>query len=140
MTRRYPHLISYSDGGSRGNPGPAAYGYVIKTPDGETIAGHGEYVGATTNNQAEYKGILAAIRKARELGAETLEMRMDSELAVKQLKGEYRVKDAGLGMIYVLIHNEKIAFKKVTFVHVRREFNKEADALVNQALDRHLKK
>lgn len=140
MTRRYPHLISYSDGGSRGNPGPAAYGYVIKTPAGETIAGHGEYVGETTNNQAEYKGILAAIRKARELGAETLEMRMDSELAVKQLTGEYKVRDAGLAALYVLIHNEKIAFKKVTFVHVRREYNKEADALVNQALDRHLKK
>jgi ribonuclease HI len=137
---RYPHLISYSDGGSRGNPGPAAFGYVIKTPDGESIAGHGEYVGETTNNQAEYKGILAAIRKARELGAETLEMRMDSELAVKQLNGEYKVKDAGLASIYMLIHNERIAFKKVTFTHVRREYNKEADAQVNKALDRHLKK
>jgi ribonuclease HI len=137
---RYPHLITYSDGGSRGNPGPAAFGYVIKTPDGETIAGHGEYVGITTNNQAEYKGILAAIRKARELGAETLEMRMDSELAVKQLTGEYRVKDAGLATLYVLIHNEKIAFKKVVFKHVRREFNTEADAEVNKALDRHAKK
>ncbi len=135
----HKHLISYSDGGSRGNPGPSAYGYVIKTPDGETIAGHGEYVGVTTNNQAEYKGILAAIRKARELGAETLEMRMDSELAVKQLTGEYRVKDAGLATLYVLIHNEKIAFKKVSFTHVRRELNAEADALVNKALDRHAK-
>ncbi|MFA5853922.1 MAG: ribonuclease HI family protein [Patescibacteria group bacterium] len=134
---KYPHLISYTDGGSRGNPGPAAFGYVLKTPDGETIAGHGEYIGITTNNQAEYKAILAAIRKARELGTETLEMRMDSELAMKQLTGEYRVKDAGLAGIYMLIHNEKIAFKKVTFTHVRREYNKEADALVNLALDRH---
>lgn len=137
---KYAHLISYTDGGSRGNPGPAAFGYVLKTPDGETIAGHGEYIGVTTNNQAEYKAILAAIRKARELGAETLEMRMDSELAMKQLTGEYRVKDAGLAGIYVLIHNEKIAFKKVTFKHVRREFNTEADALVNKALDAHAKK
>ena len=136
----HKHLISYSDGGSRGNPGPSAYGYVIKTPDGESIAGHGEYVGITTNNQAEYKGILAAIRKARELGAETLEMRMDSELAVKQLTGEYKVKDAGLASIYMLIHTERIAFKKVTFKHVRREYNTEADAQVNKALDRHLKK
>ncbi len=134
---KYPHLISYTDGGSRGNPGPAAFGYVLKTPDGETITGHGEYIGVTTNNQAEYKAILAAIRKARELGAETLEMRMDSELAMKQLTGEYRVKDAGLASIYMLIHNEKLSFKKVTFKHVRRELNKEADAEVNKALDRH---
>lgn len=134
---KYQHLISYTDGGSRGNPGPAAFGYVLKTPDGETIAGLGEYIGETTNNQAEYKAILAAIRKARELGAETLEMRMDSELAMKQLTGEYRVKDQGLATIYMLIHNERVAFKKVVFKHVRREFNKEADALVNLALDRH---
>lgn len=136
----HAHLITYSDGGSRGNPGPSAFGYVVKTPEGETIAGLGEYVGVTTNNQAEYKGILAAIRKARELGAETLEMRMDSELAVKQLKGEYRVKDPGLASLYLLIHNERVAFRKVTFTHVRREYNTEADALVNQALDRHQKK
>ena len=136
----HKHLITYTDGGSRGNPGPSAFGYVVKTPDGETIAGHGEYIGVTTNNQAEYKGILAAIRKARELGADTLEMRMDSELAVKQLTGEYKVKDAGLATLYLLIHNEKIAFKKVTFKHVRREYNTEADAQVNKALDRHLKK
>ncbi|HTK59829.1 MAG TPA: ribonuclease HI family protein [Candidatus Baltobacteraceae bacterium] len=136
----HKHLITYTDGGSRGNPGPSAFGYVVKTPDGETIAGHGEYIGVTTNNQAEYKGILAAIRKARELGAETLEMRMDSELAVKQLTGEYKVKDAGLATLYLLIHNEKIALKKVTFKHVRREYNTEADAQVNKALDRHLKK
>lgn len=140
MHMKHSHLISYTDGGSRGNPGPAAFGYVIKTPDGETIAAHGEYIGKTTNNQAEYKGILAAIRKARELGAQTLEMRMDSELAVKQLKGEYRVKDPGLAGLFLLIHNEAIFFKKVAFVHVRREHNKEADAKVNEALDRHLGK
>lgn len=131
------HLISYTDGGARGNPGPAAFGYVIKTPDGETVAAHGEYIGRTTNNQAEYKGILAAIRKARELGAETLEMRMDSELAVKQLTGEYRVKDPDLANLYMLIHNERIFLRRVTFTHVRREQNKEADAKVNEALDRH---
>lgn len=136
----HKHLITYTDGGSRGNPGPSAFGYVVKTPDGETIAGHGEYIGITTNNQAEYKAILAAIRKARELGAETLEMRMDSELAMKQLTGEYKVKDPGIATLYLLIHNERVAFKKVTFKHVRREFNTEADAQVNKALDRHLKK
>ena len=136
----HKHLITYTDGGSRGNPGPAAFGYVVKAPDGETLYAHGEYIGETTNNQAEYKAILAAIRKAREFGAETLEMRMDSELAMKQLTGQYKVKDPGIATLYVLIHNEKIAFKKVTFTHVRREYNKEADAKVNEALDRHLKR
>lgn len=136
---KHENLIAYTDGGARGNPGPAAFGYVIKTPDGEIVAAHGEYIGRTTNNQAEYKGILAAIRKARELGAETLEMRMDSELAVKQLTGEYRVKDPELANLYMLIHNERIFLKKIAFKHVRRENNTEADAKVNEALDRHRK-
>ena len=132
----HPHLISYTDGGSRGNPGPAALGYVLKTPAGEIIEARGEYLGHTTNNQAEYKAVLAAVRHTRALGAERLDMRMDSELVVKQLTGEYRVKDQGLAGIYMLIHNELIHFKKVTFTHVPREQNKEADAEVNKALDR----
>lgn len=134
------HLITYTDGGARGNPGPAALGVVIKTPAGETLAAFGEYLGAQTNNYAEYMAILAALRHAKELRAETVEMRMDSELAVKQLKGEYRVKNPGLAVIYLKIHNELIQFKKVTFHHVRREQNKEADAKVNEALDRRLKR
>jgi len=133
------HLITYTDGGARGNPGPAALGVVIKTADGETLEAFGEYLGAQTNNYAEYMAILAALRRAKERGAETVEMRMDSELAVKQLKGEYRVKNPGLAVIYLKIHNELIQFKKVTFHHVRRERNTEADAKVNEALDRHLK-
>ncbi len=136
----HKHLITYTDGGARGNPGPAALGVVIKTPAGETLAAFGEYLGKQTNNYAEYMAILAALRHAKELGAETVEMRMDSELAVKQLKGEYRVKNPGLAVIYLRIHNELIQFKKVTFHHVRREQNTEADAKVNEALDRHLKK
>lgn len=133
----HPHLISYTDGGSRGNPGPAAFGYVLKDAVGHVVEAHGEYIGTTTNNQAEYKAVLAAVRRARALGAERLDMRMDSELVVKQLTGEYRVKDQGLAGIYMLIHNELIHFKKVTFTHVFREQNKEADAEVNKALDRH---
>jgi ribonuclease HI len=132
----HPHLISYTDGGSRGNPGPAALGYVLKNPAGEIIEAHGEYLGHTTNNQAEYRAVLAAIRRAHALGAERLDLRLDSELVVKQLKGEYRVKDQGLAAVYVQIHNELIHFKKVTFTHVPREQNQEADAEVNQALDR----
>jgi ribonuclease HI len=132
----YPHLISYTDGGSRGNPGPAALGYVLKDAADNLVEAHGEYLGITTNNQAEYRAVLAAIRRARVLGAERLDMRLDSELVVKQLTGEYRVRDSGLAAIYMLIHNELIHFKKVTFTHVPREQNKEADAEVNQALDR----
>lgn len=133
----YPHLISYTDGGSRGNPGPAAWGYVLKDAAGNLVEQRCEYLGVTTNNQAEYRGVLAAVRRARELGAERLDMRMDSLLIVKQMLGEYRVKDQGLAGIYLLIHNELIHFKKVTFTHVPREQNKEADAEVNKALDRH---
>ena len=134
----HPHLITFTDGGSRGNPGPSAYGYVVKTPTGEILEAKGEYIGVTTNNQAEYQGILAALRKCRDLGAEVVEMYMDSELAVRQLKGEYKVKNPGIAAQYLRIHNEKIHFKKVTFHHVMRERNKEADAQVNLALDRHL--
>jgi ribonuclease HI len=132
----HPHLISYTDGGSRGNPGPAALGYVLQNVAGETVEAHGEYLGITTNNQAEYQAVLAAVRRARALGAERLDMRLDSELVVKQLAGEYKVRDSGLAGIYMLIHNELIHLKKVTFTHVRREYNQEADAEVNKALDR----
>lgn len=133
----HTHLITYTDGGARGNPGPAASGVVIKTPDGETLEAFGEYLGKQTNNYAEYTAILLALRHAKALGAETVEMRMDSELAVKQLTGEYRVKNPGLAAIYLRIHNEIIHFKKVSFHHVRREYNKAADAEVNKILDLH---
>ena len=133
----HPHLITYTDGGSRGNPGPAALGVVIQTPAGETLAAYGEYLGRQTNNIAEYSAILSALKHARTLGAHTVEMRMDSELAVRQLKGEYKVKNPGLAAIFLRIHNELIWFKKVTFHHVRRELNKAADAEVNRALDAH---
>jgi ribonuclease HI len=136
----HKHLITYTDGGSRGNPGPSALGVVIKTPAGETLAAYGEYLGVQTNNYAEYMAILSALRKAKELGAETVEMRMDSELAVRQLTGEYKVKNQGLAAIYLRVHNEVIGFRKVSFHHVRRELNTEADAEVNKSLDRHLGK
>ena len=132
---KHPHLISYTDGGSRGNPGPSALGVVIKSPDGKVLEAFGEYLGTQTNNYAEYMAILSAIKHARALGAETLEMRMDSELAVKQLKGEYKVKNPGIAAIHLRIHNELVHMKKVTFHHVRREFNKAADAEVNKTLD-----
>jgi len=134
----YHELILYTDGGSRGNPGPAALGYVLKTPEGETLEAYGEYLGTMTNNQAEYHALLAGVRKGIVLGTERLAVRMDSELIVKQMTGQYRVKDKELGKIFLLIHNELTRLKKVTFTHVRREFNKEADAKVNEALDRRI--
>ena len=136
----HKHLITYTDGGARGNPGPAASGVVIKTPAGEILEAFGEYLGHQTNNYAEYTAILLALKHARALGATTVEMRMDSELAVKQLKGEYRVKNPGLAAIYLRVHNEMVWFDKVTFHHVRREMNKEADAEVNKCLDTHMGK
>ena len=136
----HSHLITYTDGGSRGNPGPSASGVVIKDAHGTTIKAFGEWLGRQTNNYAEYTAILQALRAAKEFGAETVEMRMDSELAVKQLKGEYKVKNPGIAAIFLRIHNELIGFKKVTFHHVRREFNTEADAEVNKTLDKHLGK
>lgn len=133
----HPELILHTDGGSRGNPGPAALGYVITTPEGGEVESRGEYLGVMTNNQAEYHALLSGLRKCVELGAGRVRVKMDSELIVKQMRGEYRVKDKELGKIYLQVHNEITRLKKVTFEHVRREFNKEADAKVNEALDRH---
>jgi ribonuclease HI len=133
---KYEKLIINSDGGARGNPGPAGIGVIIKTDTGKVVAKISEYLGVATNNQAEYKAILAGIAKAKELGAEAIDFYLDSELAVKQLNREYKVKNKELAPLYVKIYNLTLGFKKVTFSHVRREFNKEADALANEAMDR----
>ena len=128
-------LIINTDGGSRGNPGPAAIGVVIKKENGEVVFEKGKKIGETTNNQAEYQALVFALEKAFELGAAEVACFLDSELVVKQCKGEYKVKDAGLSAQYLKVHNLLIKFKKVTFTHVRREKNAEADALLNAALD-----
>ncbi len=133
-------LITYTDGGSRGNPGPSALGVYITDTDGNAIKRHGRYLDVQTNNFAEYSAIVDALTHCKELGADEVEMRMDSELAVKQLKGEYRVKNPGIGALFLQVHNLRLGFKKVTFTHVRREYNKEADAIVNEVLDRHVGK
>jgi ribonuclease HI len=139
MSNKMKKLIIYTDGGSRGNPGPAAIGAVLNNEKGERVAEVSEYIGETTNNQAEYKAVVAAITKAKELGAEELEFFLDSELVVKQLNREYKVRDKDLAPLFMKIYNAMMGFKKVTFKHVRREFNVEADKLVNMALDRKLK-
>jgi len=125
----------YTDGGSRGNPGPAASGAVIKTPSGELLAEVSKYLGRATNNQAEYIAIIIGLEKAHDMGAKTVSLFMDSELATKQLKGEYRVKDPEIAKRFLEVKNLLNLFDRVTFTHVRREKNKEADAVVNKCLD-----
>jgi ribonuclease HI len=122
------------DGGSRGNPGPAGYGVHIEQADG-TIVELKEFIGTTTNNVAEYTGLLAALRWAAEHGASPLLIRSDSELLVKQLRGEYRVKNPGLQPLYEEARALIRRIGRVTFDHVRREFNKDADRLANEAMD-----
>lgn len=130
-------IIMYTDGGARGNPGPAAAGVVIQK-DGETIATIGQFLGKSlTNNWAEYQALILGLEKLTELGYtdETVEVRMDSELIVKQMKGEYRVKHADLKTLYRQVQELMDGLATVRFVHIPRAQNKEADALVNEALD-----
>lgn len=131
-------LTIFTDGGSRGNPGPAAIGVVVKNEQGENLAAFGKYIGETTNNQAEYRALVAAIEKAEELGATEVACFADSELMVKQLNREYKVRDPDIAPLFLKIWNVCTKLKKVTFTHIRREKNKEADKLVNEALDRRI--
>ena len=122
------------DGGSRGNPGPAGYGVRIEQEDG-TIAELKESLGLATNNVAEYSGLIAALRWATAHGISKLHIRADSELLVKQMRGEYRVKSRGLQPLYEQARALTRQIGDVTFEHVRREFNKDADRLANEAMD-----
>lgn len=127
-------LIINTDGGARGNPGPAGIGVVFTNPEGERIATYREYIGTATNNIAEYRALILALEKARDFEVEEIECRLDSELVVKQLLGEYKVKDDKMKDLYARVQ-ELSFFKPIKYVHVRREKNKEADALVNKAID-----
>ena len=131
----FMRLTTYTDGGARGNPGPAATGVVIKNTTGEILAAYGEYLGEQTNNFAEYSALLSALKKAKELGAIEVECVLDSELVTKQMRGEYKVKEPTLQKLFVKVYNAATQFKKVTYRHVLREQNKEADAQVNKILD-----
>lgn len=128
-------LIIYTDGGARGNPGPAAIGIVIGSKH------YGEYIGESTNNVAEYKAVIFALKKAKQLigkakAKETkVEVRMDSELVTHQLNGRYKILDKDLQPLFMEIWNLKLDFKKVDFVYIPREQNKIADKIVNEALD-----
>lgn len=124
------------DGGARGNPGPAAIAAVVSVDGGEVIDSRGEVIGHATNNVAEYKALLLGIERARELGAREVELVGDSELVVKQVKGEYKVKDANLQELHAEVKQALGGFERWTIRHVRRAENAAADALVNEALDR----
>ncbi|MDT8337352.1 MAG: ribonuclease HI family protein [Candidatus Izemoplasmatales bacterium] len=127
-------LIINTDGGARGNPGPAGIGVVFSDENGEIVAKFKEYIGEATNNVAEYRALILALDKAKNFECQEIECRLDSELIVKQLKGEYKVKDEKMKDLYAKVQ-ELIFFKTVNFIHVRREKNKEADTLVNEAID-----
>ncbi|MEI6597212.1 MAG: ribonuclease HI family protein [bacterium] len=133
---KYEKLKLYTDGGARGNPGPSGIGAVILDEKGNVVAEISEYIGKATNNQAEYKALIAGLIKAKDLGALELEVFLDSELVVKQLNREYRVKDKDLAPLFVQVYNISLGFKKIVFKHIRREKNELADKLVNQALDK----
>ncbi len=123
------------DGGARGNPGPAAIAAVVTDPAGRPLESIGRMIGRATNNVAEYRALLLGIERARELGASEVELVGDSELVVKQVKGEYRVKDAGLRPLHAEVRAALEGFERWSIRHVRREHNAAADRLVNETLD-----
>jgi len=124
-----------TDGGARGNPGPAAFAYVLEADDGTVLAAHGETIGVATNNVAEYSGLIAGLEKALELGLREVDVVSDSELMVKQMRGEYRVKNEALRELSVRAGRLARELGSVTYTAVRREHNELADRLVNEALD-----
>jgi ribonuclease HI len=128
-------LVVNVDGGARGNPGPAAIGAVVRDGDGEVLEERGERIGVATNNVAEYRALLLGIDRAAKLGADELELVGDSELIVRQVKGEYKVKDATLRELHGEVKRALRPFESWSIRHVRRAQNAEADLLVNRVLD-----
>ncbi len=129
--------ILYTDGGARGNPGPAGIGGVVLNDDGVLIGEVSEYIGETTNNQAEYRALLATLKKAKALGATEVDCYLDSQLVVRQMNREYKIKDPLLAQLFVTLYNLSGQFDRITFTHIPREQNGAADRLVNKAIDTH---
>ncbi len=129
-------IVANIDGGSRGNPGPAAYGVVIRNARGEVLAKLGEYIGSETNNVAEYSGLLAALDWAVRENHKSLKVFSDSELLVRQMRGQYRVKNPDLRQLFERAQSLARKLDLFSIEHVRRESNRDADRLVNQVLDR----
>ncbi|MEK7166962.1 MAG: ribonuclease HI family protein [Patescibacteria group bacterium] len=123
----------YTDGGARGNPGPGGIGVVIKYND--KILEFSKFIGNSTNNQAEYKAVILALEEAKKLKIQEIDFYSDSELIVNQLNRKYKIKNKDLSFLFIQVWNLSLNFKKITFTHIPREQNKEADKLVNQALD-----
>ena len=124
-----------TDGGARGNPGPAAFGYVLEAEDGTVLAEHGERIGVATNNVAEYRALVAGLEKALDLGVDEVEVVSDSQLLVKQMRGEYKVKNEALRALSEEAAALARRVGRVSYRAVRREYNERADRLVNEALD-----
>ena len=133
---KYQKIKIYTDGGARGNPGPAGIGVVVYDVNDNIIDTKSEYIGEATNNQAEYRAVIAAMELISKYEVDEIDFFLDSELVVKQLNREYKVKNKGLAPLFVKVYNNILKYKKVTFTHVRREFNKEADKLANIAMDK----
>jgi ribonuclease HI len=128
-------VVVHVDGGARGNPGPAAVGAVVSSPDGEPLTEKGLYIGEATNNVAEYRAVLLGLELARELGAREVEVINDSELVARQIGGQYKVKHAGLKPLFIETMRRLRDFDRWAVRNVRRESNERADQLVNEALD-----
>lgn len=128
------HVLK-TDGGSRGNPGPAGAGFVLVAPDGTVVRHGGRFLGTATNNVAEYEALVWGLRNALEAGVRRLRVQMDSELIVRQLQGVYKVKNQGLKGLHAQARHLLSSFAEVEFVHVPREENRDADALANEAMD-----
>ena len=133
------HAVLFTDGGSRGNPGPSAAGYVIYTSDGTQVEEGGEFIGITTNNIAEYQGLLLGLTRAAVLGYRSVECKIDSMLVVNQMNGIYKIKNRELWPVHERIRILMNSFERVTFTHVMRSFNQKADSMVNKELDKQAK-
>ncbi len=134
--RKIKELIIFTDGGSRGNPGPSAVGAVLFNKEGDIVEKISEYIGTATNNVAEYMAVIYGLQEAVYYGAEKVVLKLDSQLVARQLRGEYRVKDKHLKKFFGLAVNLLRGIKSVDIKEIPREKNKEADFLVNKALDR----
>lgn len=128
-------IVAYIDGGARGNPGPAGYGVRIEDEQGTLIEEFSGFLGTSTNNVAEYNGLLAALRYVQQHGHRVVRIKSDSELLVKQMRGEYKVRNAGLLPLYQQARTLALRLDRIVFEHVRREHNKDADRLANLAMD-----